>query len=898
MADAVETRNGETIHDVQSLLSFEGRDFLVRNNGDQVNTADLAGKIIGLYFSASWCGPCQGFTPIFAEAYTELYAQGNFEAVFVSADKNEETFKEYFAKMPWLAIPFSDSTTRDRLNELFEVNGIPHLVLLGGNGKVLSDDGVERIREYGEEAYPFLPEKLKQIKEEEEAARRNQSLSTLLVTQSRDFFISNDGNKVLVSEIQGKMVALYFCFSSHNCREFTTNLVEMYKELKDKEEKFEVVLIFLDDDEQSYVEILQSIPFLAVPFKDKVCEKLARYFELSMLPTLVIIGSDGKTVNSNVAEHVEVHGIQAYPFTPEKLEELEEIERKWLESQTLESLLVSGERDFVIGKGGVKVPVSELVGKHILLYFSAHWCPPWFSYTPKLTEVYHEIKAKDPAFELIFISSDRDQNSFDDYFSSMPWLALPFGDERKKFISRTLKIFRIPSLVAIGPTGKTITTEACDLVTVHGSDAYPFTEEHLKLMEAKIEEMAKRWPEKVKHDLHTEHELNLERQRVYYCDGCGDKGRGWSYYCKKCNFDLHPKCALEEEKKEDDEKGENKDGHGHEAAAKEGWLWRLISIKLTEVYHEIKAKDPAFELIFISSDRDQKSFDDYFSSMPWLVLPFGDERKKFISRTLKIFRIPSLVAIGPTGKTITTEACDLVTVHGSDAYPFTEEHLKLMEAKIEEMAKRQPEKVKHDLHTEHELNLERQRVYYCDGCGDEGRGLVLLLSYFCKECNFDLHPKCALEEEKKEDDEKGENKDGHGHEAAATEGWVCDGDVCKKARSATVNGEEDCSSVLGCGAEDKQEKSGLVEEEEKLKGFGLANLIWSCRRQSRTNSAHRYRLFGSNPRWAAYHSEKRQRPTEKVVRKNIFAIAAQRWTLLSSEENATPGPPDVPQTMS
>ncbi|KAJ8643957.1 hypothetical protein MRB53_005705 [Persea americana] len=72
-----------------------------------------------------------------------------------------------------------------------------------------------------------------------------------------------------------------------------------------------------------------------------------------------------------------------------------------------------------------------------------------------------------------------------------------------------------------------------------------------------------------------------------------------------------------------------------------------------------------------------------------------------------------------------------------------------------------------------------------------------------------------------------------------------------------MNGEEDCSLVLDCGAKDEPEKSSLVEEEKKLKGSGLANLIWSCRRRRRTNSAHRYRLFGFDPRWAADHREKR-----------------------------------------
>ncbi|RWR79476.1 putative nucleoredoxin 1 [Cinnamomum micranthum f. kanehirae] len=72
------------------------------------------------------------------------------------AIEDEESFKENFPEMPWLAIPFSDKTTRDRLNELFEANGIFQLVILGGNGKVLCNiDGVELIRDYGVEAYPF-----------------------------------------------------------------------------------------------------------------------------------------------------------------------------------------------------------------------------------------------------------------------------------------------------------------------------------------------------------------------------------------------------------------------------------------------------------------------------------------------------------------------------------------------------------------------------------------------------------------------------------------------------------------------------------------------------------------------------------------------------------------------
>ncbi|XP_042500064.1 probable nucleoredoxin 1 [Macadamia integrifolia] len=565
--------NGNNVHDIKSLLSSTGRDFLVRNNGEQVKCDNLSGKHRGLYFSASWCGPCRRFTPNLVDVYNELCPQGNFEIIFVTADEDEDSFNEYFSKMPWLAIPFSDSETRDKLDKLFMVRGIPYLVILDGNGKVVSQSGVQIISDYGVEGYPFTAERITELKEREEAARKAQSLSSILVSRSRDFLVSNDGNKVLVSELEGKTVGLYFSMSCY-CIEFTPLLVEVYEKLKEKGEKFEVVLVSLDEDEdETFKKDFQKMPWLALPCKDKSCNKLVRYFDLETVPTLVIIGPDGKTLNPNVAEIIENHGIQAYPFTPEKLEELAKIEEARLDAQTLDSILVLGDRDFVISKDGTQIPISQLVGKNILLYFSAEWCPPCRAFLPKLINAYREIKTMDDAFEVIFISSDSDQASFDEFFSKMPWLALPFGDERKKFLSRVFKISGIPTAIAIGPTGKTVTKNARELLMVHGADAYPFTEERLKEIEVKLEELAKEWPKKVKHMLHEEHELVLTRCPIYNCDGCEEEGHSWSFQCKECNFDLHPKCALEEDKSEKDgvEDVDADTGDGIEQASKEGW---------------------------------------------------------------------------------------------------------------------------------------------------------------------------------------------------------------------------------------------------------------------------------------------------------------------------------------
>ncbi|XP_016503413.1 putative nucleoredoxin 1 [Nicotiana tabacum] len=482
---------GEDSHDLMKLLGSSDRDFLIRNNGDQVKLDALKEKKVGLYFSASWCGPCQHFTPNLVEAYNELLPKGDFEVVFLTADEDDKSFKEYFSKMPWLAVPFSDSETRKRLDELFAVKGIPHLVILDDSGKVVTDNGVEIILEHGVEGYPFTQERLNELKEQEETAKREQSLKSILESQSRNYVVAADGRKVPVAELEGKIVGLYFSISSfEECESFTRMLIDMYDKLKAQGENFEVVMIPLDgeDGDESFKKEFASMPWYSLPLKDRTCEKLARYFELSTLPTLVIIGTDGKTLHSNVAEAIEEHGILAYPFTPEKFSELEQIEKAKREAQTLESILVTGDHDFVIGKDGEKILVSDLVGKNILLYFSAHWCPPCRAFTPKLKEAYENIKAKSGPLEVIFISSDQDQASFDDYFATMPWLALPFGDERKASLSRLFKVQGIPTLVAIGPSGKTITTGARSMIMRHGAEAFPFTKERMKEIEAEIAE--------------------------------------------------------------------------------------------------------------------------------------------------------------------------------------------------------------------------------------------------------------------------------------------------------------------------------------------------------------------------------------------------------------------------
>ncbi|PON39531.1 Thioredoxin-like fold containing protein [Parasponia andersonii] len=452
-------------HDLSALLSSEERDYLVRNNGDQVKISSLNGKVVGLYFSLSWCTGRQSFTlDELLEFYQEVASKGDFEVVFLTTcHQDYDSFKRYFSKMPWLAVPFHDSDTRRRLMEFFDVRVAPTIVIFDSHGNVATVDGIKILLEYGTDAYPFTREIINSLLDKEEEAKKNNFIRFILTFKSRNYLISKDRNQVPISELEGKTVALYFW----PLDEFTSPLIDIYNKLKAKGDKFEIVSISwtFKQDEEKFNKEMEKIPWLALPFKDKTPKKLIYYFDTNKYPTLVIIGPDGKILNSNAIKLLDEYGVEAYPFTPKRLDELAEIDKIRQESQTLESLLVYGDRDFVIDNSGSKVMRTPSMSS-----FPA--CPGW----------------------LYLFNSHK---------------------------------------------------EPRELINVYGANAYPFTKEHLQHLEEHMDEMAKGWPKKLRHELHAEHEFSLTRHvSVYRCDGCLEMGIGWYFQCEQCCFGLHPNCAL------------------------------------------------------------------------------------------------------------------------------------------------------------------------------------------------------------------------------------------------------------------------------------------------------------------------------------------------------------------
>lgn len=114
--------------------------YLIKSSGKRVNTASaLHGKMVLLYFSASWCGPCRQFTPQLIEFYKKAAKRNNIEIVFVSCDDDSSAMMKYMKKdsMPWLAIPY-ESSQRKTINKVRTRGGIPNLLVFDANGKLIS----------------------------------------------------------------------------------------------------------------------------------------------------------------------------------------------------------------------------------------------------------------------------------------------------------------------------------------------------------------------------------------------------------------------------------------------------------------------------------------------------------------------------------------------------------------------------------------------------------------------------------------------------------------------------------------------------------------------------------------------------------------------------------------
>lgn len=134
----------------EQLYTFEFLDEKTGKIDARSTNEALAGKkVIGLYFSADWCGPCRQFTPELVSFYERVNKKkkDRFEIVWVSRCRDGDSYAQYFSHMPWLALPPEEAMGErgQLLGEKYNVKGIPSLVLIDEDGNTITTDARNKV---------------------------------------------------------------------------------------------------------------------------------------------------------------------------------------------------------------------------------------------------------------------------------------------------------------------------------------------------------------------------------------------------------------------------------------------------------------------------------------------------------------------------------------------------------------------------------------------------------------------------------------------------------------------------------------------------------------------------------------------------------------------------------
>lgn len=182
----------------------------------EVDTNTLSSlDVVMIYFSAHWCPPCKGFTPVLVEKYQKLKEAGKkFECVFVSSDQSQKDFDGYFAEMPWLAMQYSDVANKEKLRGKHGCHNFPYLVLCDAKtGDTITTNGRGGISGKNPiENFPFHPKAVYDVSENMDDI--TDGLAFLLVQDGCDPEVQKANGDILNQVIAQK--------KDHNIKTFYT----------------------------------------------------------------------------------------------------------------------------------------------------------------------------------------------------------------------------------------------------------------------------------------------------------------------------------------------------------------------------------------------------------------------------------------------------------------------------------------------------------------------------------------------------------------------------------------------------------------------------------------------------------------------------------------------------